>query len=167
VTHNLDSLKQELLDYIAGEEFGIFKAQTGGNQGFPKVYWDTERYPEYQAYLNVAKTAGVSLIIFGHREFEAAEIDDALEQMNDCELGRDEQRSIENTLADLRPYVGSICIIEMAFGFQGHMYVYELMTEWFQTFMDVSDLLVAASANGDDDGEDESDSSFGGYYSKN
>ena len=167
MTHNLDSLKQELLDYIAGEEFGIFKAQTGGNQGFPKVYWDTERYPEYQSYLNVAKTAGVSLIIFGHREFEAAEIDDALEQMNDCELGRDEQRSIENTLADLRPYVGSTCIIEMAFGYQGHMYVYELMTEWFQTFMDMSDLLVAASANGDDDGEDESDSSFGGYYSKN
>jgi hypothetical protein len=55
----------------------------------------------------------------------------------------------------------------MAFGYQGHMYVYELMTEWFQTFMDMSDLLVAASANGDDDGEDESDSSFGGYYSKN
>ena len=167
MTHNLDSLKQELLDYIAGEEFGIFKAQTGGNQGFPKVYWDTERYPEYQSYLNVAKTAGVSLIIFGHREFEAAEIDDALEQMNDCELGRDEQRSIENTLADLRPYVGSTCIIEMAFGYQGHMYVYELMTEWFQTFMDMSDLLVAASASSDDDGEDESDSSFGGYYSKN
>ena len=81
---------------------------------------------------------------------------------------REERRSIESSLADLRTYVGSTCIIEMAFSYQGHMYVYELMTEWFQTFMDMSDLLVAASsANGDDDGEDESDSSFGGYYSKN
>jgi hypothetical protein len=168
VTYNLDSLKQELLDYIAAEEFGVFKGQTGGNEGFPKIYWDTGRYPEYQAYLNVAKIAGVSVIIFAHREFEAAEIDDALEQIEDCEFGRDEQRSIESSLADLRPFVGSTCIIEMAFGYQGHMYVYELMTEWFQTFMDMSDLLVAASsANGDDDGEDESDSSFGGYYSKN
>jgi len=166
VTDNLDSLKQELLDYIAGEEFGIFKGQTGGNEGFPKIYWDTERYPEYQAYLNVAKLAGVSVIIFAHREFEAAEIDDALEQIEDCEFGRDERRPIESSLADLRAFVGSTCIIEMAFGYQGHMYVYELTTEWFQTFMEISDLLIAASsANGDD--EDESDGSFGGYYSKN
>jgi hypothetical protein len=166
VTDNLDSLKQELLDYIAGEEFGIFRGQTGGNEGFPKIYWDTERYPEYQGYLNVAKTAGVSVIIFAHREFEAAEIDDALEQIEDCEFGRDERRPIESSLADLRAFVGSTCIIEMAFGYQGHMYVYELTTEWFQTFMEISDLLIAASsASGDD--EDESDSSFGGYYSKN
>ena len=166
MTDNLDSLKQELLDYIAGEEFGIFKGQTGGNEGFPKIYWDTERYPEYQAYLNVAKLAGVSVIIFAHREFEAAEIDDAIEQIEDCEFGRDERRSIENNLADLRAFVGSTCIIEMAFGYQGHMYVYELTTEWFQTFMEISDLLIAASsASGDD--EDESDGSFGGYYSKN
>jgi hypothetical protein len=167
VTDNLDSLKQELLDYIAGEEFGIFRGQTGGNEGFPKIYWDTERYPEYQAYLNVAKLAGVSVIIFAHREFEAAEIDDAVEQIEDCEFSRDERRSIENNLAELRAFVGSTCIIEMAFGYQGHMYVYELTTEWFQTFMEISDLLIAASsANGDND-EDESDPSFGGYYSKN
>jgi hypothetical protein len=167
VTDNLDSLKQELLDYIAAEEFGLFKGQTGGIEGFPKIYWDTERYPEYQAYLNVAKIAGVSVIIFAHREFEAAEIDDALEQIQDCELGRDEQRSIESNLADLRPFVGSTCVIEMAFSYQGHIYVYDLTTEWFQSFMDISDLLIAASSANGDDGEDESDTSFGGYYSKN
>ena len=164
---NLDSLKQELLDYIAAEEFGLFKGQTGGTEGFPKIYWDTERYPEYQAYLNVAKIAGVSVIIFAHREFEAAEIDDALEQIQDCELGRDEQRSIESNLADLRAHVGSTCVIEMGFSYQGHIYVYDLTTEWFQSFMDISDLLLAASSANEDDGEDESDSSFGGYYSKN
>jgi hypothetical protein len=166
VTDNLDSLKQELLDYIASEEFGIFKGQTGGNEGFPRIYWDTEHHPDYQAYLNVAKHAGVSVIIFAHRAFEASEIEDAVEQIEDCEFGRDERRSIENNLADLRVFAGSTCIIEMAFSYQGHMYVYELTTEWFQTFMEISDLLIAASsASGDD--EDESDSSFGGYYSKN
>jgi hypothetical protein len=48
------------------------------------------------------------------------------------------------------------------------MYVYELVTEWFQTFADLSELLIAAStSDSDDDDEDETDSSFGGYYSKN
>jgi hypothetical protein len=166
VTDNLDSLKQELLDYIAAEEFGIFKGQTGGNEGFPKIYWDTEHHPDYQAYLHVAKTAGVSVIIFAHREFEVSEIDDALEQIEDCEFGRDERRSIESNLGDLRAFVGSTCIIEMAFSYQGHMYVYELTTEWFQSFVDISDLLIAASS-ADSDEEDESDGAFGGYYSKN
>ena len=166
MTYNLDSLKQELQDYIASEEFAIFRGQTGAMEGFPKIYWDTEAYPEYQAYLNVAKIAGARVIVFAHREFDAAEIEDALEQIQECELGRDEQRSIESSLADLRAFVGSTCVIEMAFDYQGRMYVYELVTEWFQTFMDMSDLLIAASsANGDD--EDESDGSFGGYYSKN
>jgi hypothetical protein len=168
VTYNLDSLKQELLDYIASEDFAIFRGQPGAMESFPKVYWDTEAYPEYQSYLNVAKVAGARIIVFAHRQFEATEIDDAIEQIEDCEFGRDERRSVERSLEDLRAFIGSTCLIEMAFDYQGRMYVYELVTEWFQTFMDVSDLLLAASsASGDDDDEDEPDSSFGGYYSKN
>jgi hypothetical protein len=108
------------------------------------------------------------VIIFAHREFEAEELDDALEQMQDCELGREEQRSIERSLNDLRAFVGATCSIEMAFDYQGRMYVYELVTEWFQTFIELSDVLIAAATpNSDDNDEDETDSSFGGYYSKN
>ena len=55
----------------------------------------------------------------------------------------------------------------MAFDYQNRMYVYELVTEWFQTFVDLSELVIAASASADDENEDEADSSFGGYYSKN
>jgi len=167
VINNLDSLKQELLDYIASEEFAIFRGQSGNMEGLPKIYWDTEAYPEYQPYLNVAKIAGARIIVFAHREFDAAEIDDALEQIQDCDLGRDEQNTVESSLAELRAFAGSTCIIEMAFDYQGRMYVFELVTEWFQTFMEMSDLLIAAASANDDEEEDESDSSFGGYYSKN
>lgn len=167
MTYNLDTLKQELLDYIASEDFAIFRGQPGAMEALPKIFWDTETYPEYQSYLNVAKVAGARIIVFAHRQFAAAEIDDALEQIEGCEFGRDEKRSVENSLADLRAFIGATCLIEMAFDFQGRLYVYELVTEWFQTFMDMSDLLLAASSTGDDEDEDESDSSFGGYYSKN
>jgi hypothetical protein len=168
VTFNLDILKQELLDYIISEGFAVFRSQPGALETLPSIYWDTEAHPEYQAYLNVAKISDARVIIFAHREFEAEELDDALEQMQDCELGREEQRSIERSLNDLRAFVGATCSIEMAFDYQGRMYVYELVTEWFQTFIELSDLLIAAATpNSDDNDEDETDSSFGGYYSKN
>ena len=96
------------------------------------------------------------------------EIEDALEQLEECDLGRDEKRSVERNLNELRAFVGATCSIEMAFDFQGRLYVYELVTEWFQTFMDLSELIMtASSSDSEDDDEDGSDSSFGGYYSKN
>ena len=168
MTFNLDILKQELLDYIVSEGFAVFRGQPGALDGVPAIYWHTREHPEYQPFLNVAKSADARIIVFAHREFEEEEIEDATEQLQDCELGREEQRSIERNLTELRAFVGSTCSIEMAFDFQGRMYVYELVTEWFQTFLDLSELLMAASSSDNEDDEDEgADGSFGGYYSKN
>jgi hypothetical protein len=164
---DLDSLKAELLDYIAVEGFALFQTQAGSLEGLSMIFWDTDANPEYKAFLAVAKTAGARVVIYGHREFEAEEIDDALEQMKDCELGREERRSMERSLSGLRSFVGSTCTLEIAFDHQGRLYVFELVTDWFQTFADLSDLLLTASSADDDEDDDESDSSFGGYYSKN
>jgi hypothetical protein len=165
---DLDRLKQELLDYIAAEGFALFRSQAGSLEGLPMIFWDTDAHQDYKAFLSVAKASGVRILVFGHRQFQADEIDDALAQIEECEFGRDERRSMERKLADLKPFVGSTCTLEMAFDHQGRMYVYELVTDWFQTFADLSDLLLAASsADDDEEGPDESDSPFGGYYSKN
>jgi len=166
VTFNLDTLKQELLDYIVAEGFAVFRGQPGLLESMPTIEWDTEAHPEYQAFLNVAKIADARIIVFAHREFQASEIEEAVEQIQDCEFAREELRSVERSLDDLRAFIGSTCSIEMAFDYQGRMYVYELVTDWFQTFVDLSELLLTASSPDDDD-EDETDGSFGGYYSKN
>lgn len=165
---DLDKIKQEILDYIAAEGFAVFRGQSGALEGLPMVFWDADGHPEYQAFLAVAKSAGARIVIFAHRTFTAEEVDDAFEQIDDCDFGREERRSIERGLSDLRPFAGLTCSVELAFDYQGRMYVYELVTEWFQTFADLSDLLMAASSSGpEEDDEDESGSSFGGYYSKN
>jgi len=167
VTFNLDTLKQELLDYIVSEGFAVFRGQPGLLESLPTIVWDAEAHPEYQAFLNVAKIADARIIVFAHREFQASELEEAAEQIEDCEFTRDELRSVERNLDDLRPFVGSTCSIEMAFDYQGRMYVYELVTDWFQTFVDLSELLLTASSSDSDDDDDETDGSFGGYYSKN
>ena len=131
------------------------------------MFWDTEAHPEYQAYLNVAKMSGARVIIFAHRQFEAEEIGEALEQMQDSDLSHEQQRSMERSLIDLRTYVGNTCSLEMAFDHEGRLYVYELVTDWFQTYLDFSDLLFSADSSELNGYDDEADSSFGGYYYKN
>ena len=167
MTYNLDILKQELPDYIAAEGFAVFRGQPGSFEAVPNMFWDTEAHPEYQAYLNVAKVSGARVIIFAHREFEAEEIGEALDQMQDCDLSHEQQRSMERSLIDLRAYVGITCSLEMAFDHQGRLYVYELVTDWFQTYLDLSDLLISTASSDLSGDDDEADSSFGGYYSKN
>jgi len=41
------------------------------------------------------------------------------------------------------------------------MYVYELGDRLVQTFVDLTELIMAATSHGDDEDEDEADSSFG------
>src|SRR5258708_14734521 len=97
MTYNLDTLKQELLDYIVAEGFAVFRSQAGALEGLPTIYWDTEAHPEYQPFLNVAKSADPRIIVFAHQLFEAEEMADALAQLQHSQLGHEEQASIQRS----------------------------------------------------------------------
>jgi hypothetical protein len=164
VNINLDLLKDEILEYLAGEEFLVFRSIPGGLEGHPMVFWDAPGYPDYRAFLHVAKQSGARIILFAHRELTAGEVDDTVEMLQHSTLARDERRSIERSLDGLRSNIGSVCSIELGFAYDGRLYVFELVTDWFSTFMDFLELLEAASG---DEEEDEDGPSLGGYFSKN
>ncbi len=48
---NLDTLKREILEYLESSGFAVFHSHPGGLEGLPMVTWDTERYPDYQMFL--------------------------------------------------------------------------------------------------------------------
>src|SRR5256885_15376651 len=102
--------------------------------------WDTEAHPEYQAYLNVAKIAGAKIIVFAHREFPLDELEEAIEQAQECELPREELRSIERSLGELRNFIGSGRRLAVAFGYEGRMDACGLGTEGVRAFLDPSEL---------------------------
>ena len=162
MTLDLDQLKQEILEQLVVEEFAIFRGQPGGLDNTEAVYWDTEEYPDYQGFLNAAKNCGARVIIFTHRVFDQEEMDDALEQLQSSTLSRDERREVESGLRELRPHLGSVCSIEMAFDHGGRLYIYELISNWFESYITLSDLLDTASPVDEDD-----ENPLGGYFSKN
>ena len=161
---NLDTLKREMLDYLTGSGLAVFYSSPGGLEGMPMVLWDTERHPDYQMFLEVARKAGAAMVLFAAREFEASDIDDLLAQLDDCGLERDERRDYESRLRDLRRFLGVTCSIELAFDHHLRLYVYELQPDWYEEFLEMEDEILAHISG---DNEDAEGDNLGGYFSNN
>lgn len=163
---NLETLKTEILDYLAVSEFAVFRSHAGGLDELPIITWDVERFPDYRMFLETAQKAGQKLILFAAREFEEAEVDEAVEEMQDAELTRDETREFEKRLRDARRHTGVTCSLELAFDYNSHLYVYELQPDWYEEFLETVDELSGLIPAGEDFKNDGRDG-LGGYYSNN
>ena len=160
---NLDTLKREIVDYLESRQLAIFRSSPGTLESTQMVIWDSEHYPDYQMFLDAALKAGVKLILFGVREFEAADIDELLEQIEDIGLDREAQRDFQTRLRKLRVHEGVTCSLELAFHHEANLYIYELQPDWYEDFLLIEDEIATCMA---DDEMDEGDS-LGGYFSKN
>ena len=110
---NLDTLKQEILAYLEHAEFAVFRSAPGGLEGLPMVLWDAEGYPDYQMFLETARKTGAKMILFAAREFETSEVDEAVDQLDECDLSREERRELEARLRDLRAHEGVTCALRV------------------------------------------------------
>lgn len=160
---NLDTLKREILEYLDSVGFAVFRTSSGSLEGLPMVLWDTEHYPDYQMFLDVAQKSDVKLMLFGSNEFELSDIDELVEHLDECDLTREEQRDFESRLRAMRIYEGVTCSLELAFDYNHRLHVYEVQPDWYEEYLGIEDEILMRLS--DDDVED--DDSLGGYYSKN
>jgi hypothetical protein len=160
---NLDTLKREILDYLESRDLAVFRGAPGTLEDPKMVLWDSEHYPDYRMFLDAAIKTGVKMILFATREFEAGDIEDLLEQIEEVDMDRDQQRDYQARLRKLRIYQGVTCSLELAFHHSSNLYVYELQPDWYDEFLAAEDEIATATAEGEADEGD----SLGGYYSKN
>jgi hypothetical protein len=160
---NLDTLKREILEYLDAGGFAVFHSTAGGLEGQPMVLWNTEEYPDYQMFLEAAKQVGAKLILFATSEFEEEELEEAIAELDTCNVDREERSDLESRLADMRPYEGFTCSLELAFDHQSRFYVYELRPDWYDEFLNIGDEIDShmPTAADDDDG------ALGGLFSNN
>ena len=161
---NLDTLKREILEYLEAAGFAVFRSSPGGLEGLPMVLWDVEHHPDYQAFLGVAQQAGIKLILFGAAEFEASDLDELQEQLDDCDLTRDERREYESRLREMRVFEGVTCSIEIAFDYHSRLYVYEVQPDWYEEFLTLEEEITSRFS---DESDLDAGDSMGGYFSKN
>ena len=160
---NLDTLKREILEYLESGGFAVFRSHAGGLEGLPMVTWDTERYPDYQMFLETARKIGCKMILFASRDFDEGEIEEALEQLDESEISTEERLDLGRRVRGLRGYEGVTCSLELAFDHHARMYVYELRPDWYEEFLGICEEITShLPVEEDDEG-----GSLGGLFSKN
>ncbi len=162
MTPNLDSLSEEIQQYLESEHFILFRSRTRLLDEGAYIYWDTHKQPDYHRFLDCALQLGVRLVHFHSREFRHEHREEALELLEEVELTREEKRDLQRRIKELAIYEGFLCAIEMTFDFEGRIYVFELETEWFDEWRDILDSLEASDVE-----PAEGEGGYGGFYSNN
>lgn len=161
---NLDSLRAEIPDYLESRHLVVFHGYSRITDSLPVVYWDSLRHPDFRVFVQAGESAGVSMMVFHARELSGELVDDALARMEESELPREEVRSYDRRLRELRAYEGFTCEIELSFDLGPRTYMFNLRTAWYDELEDMLDEIDAAypAPEEDDDGP-----ISGGYFSRN
>ncbi len=162
---NLDTLRGEIPDYVESRNLVVFPGYARHTEGLPVVYWDVLQHPDYRSFVQAAECAGVRLMVFHARELSADLVDDALARLEESELPREEVRSYEHLLRELRAYEGFTCEIELSFDLGSRTYLFNLRTDWYDELEDILDEIEASCAASGE--EDDEGPMGGGYFSRN
>jgi len=159
---NLDSLTEEIQNYLEAEHFIVFRSLSRAADEAAFIYWDAPRQPDFRRFLDCALQLGVRLIHFHTREFRGHHREEALALLEETDLSRDDKRTLERRIKELAIYEGFTCAIELSFDFESRIYLFEVQTEWYEEWHDILDELEAAAP--EDTGEA---GGYGGFYSNN
>ena len=163
---NLETLKNDIADYLAASDFAIFRSYPGGLESLSVISWDTERFPDYRMFLETAQKLGEKLILFASRELTEDETVEATEALEEAGLSREDKRDFEKRIREARRNTGAVCSLELAFSHHSHLYVYEARPDWYEEFLEACDEIDAMIA-GLGDAEDDDHDNIGGFYSNN
>lgn len=158
---DLETIRAEIQTHLEQSNLAVFHGYSSVNDPI-SVYWDTERHPDFRGFLHAAEKAGVRLVVFYHRQFSLAEIDEVLQDLEDSQLSREEKRGFESRLRDIQKYEGFTSVVELSFAIENRGYLYRLNTEWYGAWEDILSEIEAAT-----DEEEEEEGPISGYFSNN
>jgi hypothetical protein len=160
---DLETLREEMQSHLAKTGTPVFFGFHRMLDSLTQVSWDTERHPDFRDFLKTAEQVGAKLIVFHHATFQLNQIDEALEELEECDFTREEKRHYEARLHQLQAYEGFTCALQLSFALEGRVYLYELHTDWYDALTDILGELEAAA----EEREDQEQGPISGYFSNN
>lgn len=160
---DLEALRKELEAYLEERKIPVFYGFYRIFDAMNQLSWNVETHPDFREFIAVGQKAGVNLFTYSYQSFLLAEVDDALELLEECMLPSDERRSYETRLRKLRAYEGFTCSMDLSFNLHGHTYTYSRKTDWYEALTEtMAELNTVAELE-----EEVPDDDLGGYFSKN
>jgi hypothetical protein len=149
---NLISLKDDMVAFIAGH--GMRRLNAYVTEDVPTVLFEEESPDGWKDFVEHAKAAGAPFVTMSEVVLEKSDIVILLDQLRDQTFPDDSAEEIEDA-EYLVNHVGKIGYLQLGFAHQGIMFLFEVATEWYDSFQNLMETVTELGGLVVDDRDDE------------
>jgi hypothetical protein len=128
---DLHILKDDMIAFIEGHGMRRFNAPISDE--VPSVPWaaDEDHADAWKDFVELAKASGVSFVTMSFDDLEKEDVDLLVDRLQEIEYMSEED--VEEARW-LRNFIGKVGFVQLGFPCQGVMFLYELSTDWYETY---------------------------------
>ncbi|HEY6375638.1 MAG TPA: hypothetical protein VIX90_08950 [Edaphobacter sp.] len=131
---NLISLKDDMVAFIAGH--GMRRLNAFVSEDVPTVIFENEHSDSWKDFVEHAKAADAPFVTMSEVVLEKSDVAILLEQIRDQTFPDDAADEIEDAEYLVR-HVGKVGYLQLGFAHQGVMFIFEIATDWYDSFQDL------------------------------
>ncbi|HMF65958.1 MAG TPA: hypothetical protein VK608_17850 [Edaphobacter sp.] len=136
---NLISLKDDMVAFIAGH--GMRRLNGYVTEDVPTVLFEEENSDGWKDFVELAKAAGAPFLTMSEVVLEKSDIAVLLEQLRDQTFPDDDAQELDDA-EYLINHVGKIGYLQLGFAHQGVMFLFEVATDWYDSFQNLMEMAT-------------------------
>jgi hypothetical protein len=136
---NLISLKDDMVAFIAGH--GMRRLNGYVTEDVPTVLFEEENPDGWKDFVEHAKAAGAPFITMSEVVLEKSDIAILMEQLRDQSFPDEDPQDLEDA-EYLVNHVGKIGYLQLGFAHQGVMFIFEVATDWYDSFQSLMETVT-------------------------
>jgi len=134
---NLISLKDDMVAFIAGH--GMRRLNGYVTEDVPTVLFEEENSDGWKDFVELAKAAGAPFLTMSEVVLEKSDIAVLLEQLRDQTFPDDDAQELDDA-EYLINHVGKVGYLQLGFAHQGVMFLFEVATDWYDSFQNLMEM---------------------------
>jgi hypothetical protein len=135
---NLISLKDDMVAFIAGH--GMRRLNGYVTEEVPTVIFEEENPDGWKDFVEHAKAAGAPFVTMSEVVLEKSDIAILLDQIREQSFPDDASEDIDDA-EYLVNHVGKVGYLQLGFAHQGVMFIFEIATDWYDSFQSLMDTV--------------------------
>jgi hypothetical protein len=136
---NLISLKDDMVAFIAGH--GMRRLNAFVSEDVPSVIFEEDHPDSWKDFVEHAKAAGAPFLTMSEVVLEKADVVILLDQLRDQTFPGDVSEEIDDA-EYLVNHVGKIGYLQLGFAHQGIMFLFEIATDWYDSFQNLMETVT-------------------------
>ena len=136
---NLISLKDDRVAFIAGH--GMRRLNGYITDEVPTVVFEDDGPDAWKDFVEHAKAAGAPFVTMSEVVLEKSDIAILLEQLRDQTFPDEDADELDDA-EYLVNHVGKVGYLQLGFAHQGVMFIFEVATEWYDSFQSLMETVT-------------------------